>query len=260
MRNFLLIILGLLPFCLDAQIITEVIEYKHNDTVLEGYLAYDKSMEGKRPAIIIFHEWTGINDYIKTRTEQLAGLGYVVFAADLYGKGVRPSDPKEAGIESAKYKNNIPLTRNRAIKAYEYILDHELSHSGKIAAIGYCFGGMVALELARTGTELAGVASFHGSVKTTRPEDAENIKSSVLILHGAIDPYVPDEELNEFREAMEAAQKDYQMIYYSGAVHAFSNPSSGEDPEKGAAYNLKADQRSYEALLGFLKEIFSVTE
>lgn len=245
---------------LNAQIITEIVEYKYNDTIHEGYLAYDKSIEGQRPAVIIFHEWTGINDYIKTRTEQLAGLGYIAFAGDMYGKGIRPSNSKEADIVSAKYKNNIPLTRSKAIKAYEYIFNHELTDNRKIAAIGYCFGGMVALELVRAGEELLGVASFHGNVKTPDPKDAENIKSSILILHGAIDPYISDEEIEVFKKSMEAAKKDYQIIYYSEAVHAFTNPSSGDDPTKGAAYNLKADQRSFKALLNFFQEIFSFDE
>ncbi len=251
-----LIFLILFTYNLKAQIITEVVEYKYNDTILEGYLAFDKSVEGKRPAIIVFHEWTGINDYIRTRVEQLAGLGYIVFAGDIYGKGVRPSDRKEAGALSSKYKNNIPLMRERAEKAYEYIQNHELSSEDKIAAIGYCFGGFVALELARSGVDLKGVVGIHGNLKTPEPADNDSIKASILILHGALDPYVSDDEVLAFRSSLEEYNKDYQILYYGNAVHAFTNPDSGNDPTKGSAYNEKADRRSYRAMLNFFEEIF----
>lgn len=239
-----------------AQVKTEVIEYKDGETVLEGYLAYDASIKEKRPAVIVVHEWMGINDYTKKRCEQLAALGYVAFAADIYGKGVRPQKPEEAGKEAAKYKGNRALMRSRMNAALDWVKKSDKVKSDQVAAIGYCFGGTAVLELARSGADVKGVVSLHGGLDTPTPQDAKNIKARVLACHGALDPFVPQKDVEAFKKEMDEAKVDYMLIIYSGAVHAFTNPNSGNDPSKGAAYNKKADERSWEHMKLFLTNLF----
>jgi len=231
-----------------AALRTEVVEYKHGDVVLEGYLAYDDAVKGKRPSIIVVHEWWGLNPYARMRTGQLAKLGYIAFAIDIYGKGVRAKDPAEAGTLSGIYRGNRPLMRSRANAGLEVLRNHPLADVNRIAAIGYCFGGTVVLEMARSGAELAGVVSFHGGLSTPNPSDAKNIKGKVLVLHGADDPAVPPDQVIAFQDELRKAGVDWQMVSYGGAVHSFTNPDAGNDPSKGAAYNEKADKRSWEAM------------
>jgi len=237
-----------------AKVKTEVVEYKHNTVPLEGFIAYDPALKGPRPVILIVHEWTGLGDYVKGRAKELAQKGYVAFALDIYGKGVRPSTPEAAAKEAAKYKDNRKLMRERAQAGYDYIKTKPFVDPNKTVAMGYCFGGTVALEMARAGLPLAGTVSFHGGLATPHPEDAKNIKSKLLILHGAIDPYVKPEVL-PFQKEMDDAKVDYQFISYSGAVHSFTNPASGNDISKGVAYNAVADRRSMTAFLTFLQEV-----
>jgi dienelactone hydrolase len=235
---------------------TEVIGYKHGDTVLEGYLAYDDAVKGNRPGVIVVHAWTGLDAYTKRRTEQLAELGYIAFAIDMYGKGVKAKDAEEAARLAGIYRADRSLMRSRANAGLEVLKKHTLTDAKRIAAIGYCFGGGVALELARSGADIAGVVSFHGNLDTPNPEDAKNIKGKVLILHGAADPIVPTDQVIAFQDEMRKANVDWQMVIYGGAVHAFTNPESGYDPSRGAAYNEKADRRSWEAMKAFFVEIF----
>lgn len=234
---------------------TQAVSYKDGDTELEGYLAYDPAAKGKRPAVIVVHEWTGINEYTRKRCEQLAAMGYIAFAADVYGKGIRPSAPQDAGRESAKYRNNRPLMRQRMKAALDWAKKQSNIDSSRIAAIGYCFGGTAVLELARSGATLAGVVSFHGGLSTPNPQDASNIRSKVLICHGAIDPFVPQEEVDAFMKAMNDAKVDYQFIAYSNAMHSFTNPEAMSFL-KGVAYNEEADKRSWEAMKLFFSELF----
>ncbi len=236
---------------------TETVEYKQGDTVLEGYLAYDDAVQAKRPGVLVVHEWTGLGDYVKKRTEALAELGYIAFAADIYGKGVRPQNPKDAGEQASIYKNNRRLMRERALAGLQTLQAHPLTEPSKTAATGYCFGGMAVLELARSGAELNGVVSFHGGLGTPNPEDAKKIKGKVLVLHGADDPHSPAEEVQAFEEEMRAAGTDWQVVLYGGAVHAFTNPAAGNDNSKGAAYHASADRRSWEAMKSFLTEVFA---
>lgn len=240
----------------NGQIVTENVEYKDHDTVLEGYLAYNGSIENNMPVVIVVHEWTGINDYVKMRCEKLAKLGYIAFAADIYGKGIRPSTNQEAGKIAGSYKNNIPLLRQRIVAALEQVKLLKKADINKIAAIGYCFGGSTVLELARSGQTIQGVVSFHGGLTTPNTEDAKNIKCKVLVLHGADDPFVKAEDISTFENEMRNANVDWQFVKYSGTVHSFTNPNSGNDNSKGAAYNEKADKRSWEAMKQFLSEIF----
>ncbi|KAA3436625.1 dienelactone hydrolase family protein [Rufibacter hautae] len=238
------------------QIKTQLVEYKEGSTTLEGYLAYDATKKGKQPAVLVVHEWNGIGDYTKKRCDQLARMGYVAFAPDIYGKGVRPTTSETMGAEATKYKNNIPLLRQRVNAGLAQLKKQPNVDATKVAAIGYCFGGTTVLELARSGADVAGVVSFHGGLGTPNPADAANIKTKVLVAHGAIDPFVSKAELDGFFKEMNDAKVDYQFIAYSGTVHAFTNPEAGSDISKGAAYNAAADRRSWEAMKQFFAEIF----
>lgn len=239
-----------------SEIITSDVEYRIGDVTLQGYLAYDDGISGKRPGVLIIHQWKGLSDYEKMRARQLAGLGYVAFAADIYGKGVRPSEPKEAGQEAGKYYGDLKLFRERLNAGLNELKMQPLVDANNIAAIGYCFGGGGVLELARSGADIRGVVSFHGSLKSQNPADANNIKCRVLVQHGAIDPYVPEEDVIAFKKEMEDAKVDYVLTEYAGSVHAFTMENAGSDITKGAAYNEKADKRSWEAMKIFFSEIF----
>ncbi len=252
----LVLLLCLWGSTLHAKMHTEVIEYKQGDALLEGYLAYDDAVKGPRPAILVVHEWTGLGPYVKRRVDELAKLGYLAFGADIYGKGIRPATPAEAGKVAGIYKSDRKLLRARAQAGLALLKNHRLADKKRLAAIGYCFGGTTVLELARSGADLAGVVSFHGGLDTPTPDDARNIKAKVLALHGADDPYVPAEQVLAFQNEMRKGGVDWQMVIYGGAVHSFTNPDSGNDPTKGAAYNERADRRSWQAMKLFFAEIF----
>ena len=262
MKPFLRVILcmlvsGLLVSSAYAKIQSKAIEYKDGDAVLEGYLVYDDVIKGKAPGVVVVHEWMGLGAYEKGRAEQLAALGYVAFAADIYGKGIRPKDGKEAQEFAGRYRGgDRKVLRSRINAALDLLKKLEMVDSKKTAAIGYCFGGTTVLELARSGADTLGVVSFHGGLATTAPADAKNIKTRVLALHGGDDPFVKAEEVLAFQDEMRKAGVDWQFVSYGNAVHSFSNPAAGNDNSKGAAYNEKADKRSWEAMRKFFKEIF----
>ena len=239
-----------------AEVRTEAVEYKQGDAVLEGYLAYDDAVKGKRPGVLIVHEWMGVNPYVKKRAEQLARLGYIAFAADIYGKGVRPKNSDEAAAESKKYKTDRQLMRDRVNAGLAILKKNKLADTKRTAAIGYCFGGTTVLELARSGADVNGIVSFHGGLDSLNPNDAKNIKGKVLALHGGDDPFVPAEQVAAFQDEMRKAGVDWNMVIYGGAVHSFTNPDAGNDNSKGAAYNEKADKRSWEDMRQFFSEIF----
>lgn len=238
------------------QIHAEVVEYSHGGTVMEGYMVWDKGYPGKRPGVLVVHEWWGLNDYAKQRARDLAELGYVAFACDVYGKGVRASTPEEARELAGRFYEDRNLLRSRTASALQLLRSHELVNTEHLAAVGFCFGGMTVLELARSGAELAGVVSFHGGLQTPNPDDAHNIRCKVLVLHGADDPYVPPEDVLAFEEEMRAAHVDWQLIKYGGAVHAFTNPAAGSDKASGAAYDERAAKRSRQAMIDLFNEIF----
>jgi dienelactone hydrolase len=240
----------------EAKIISKLIAYKQGGTALEGYLAFDDGKAAHRPGIVVVHDWMGISDDTKKRADMLAELGYVAFAADIYGKGVRPKDATEAGKLATQYKSDVKLLRARVQAALEVLESQPQVDKSKLAAIGYCFGGTTALELARSGAPLKGVVSFHGGLATPNPADAKNIKGRILALHGADDPYVNAAEVQGFEKEMRDAHVDWQLTAYGNAVHAFTVKAAGTDNSKGAAYNEKADKRSWVAMQEFFKEIF----
>lgn len=246
-----------LATCAHAALVEKAVTYQQDGATLEGFHVYDDAVTGKRPAVLVVHQWTGLSDSEKRRSRMLAEMGYNVFAADIYGKGIRPQPP-EAGNEAGKYKGDRTLYRARLTAALDLLKADERTDAKKIAAIGYCFGGTGVLELARAGTEIAGVVSFHGGLDSAAGMTAAagKIPAKILVLHGAVDPYVPAEEVTAFEKEMTDAKSDWQLVSYGGAVHSFTHMEAGDDPAKGAAYNGAADRRSWVAMQSFFAELF----
>lgn len=240
-----------------AEIIEKEIEYNIDGVVHQGYIFHQDGIAAKRPGILVVHEWKGISDHVMASAKELAGQGYIAMAVDIYGKGVRPADNQEAAKLSGSYKKDRALLRKKILAAYEQLISFDRVDMGKIAAIGYCFGGTTVLELARSGAVVSGVVSFHGGLDSPAPEDARNIKGKVLVLHGGIDPHVPDSEVAGFIKEMRDAKVDWQLFYYGTAVHSFTSKAAGNDPSKGSAYHELTAKRSWQAMLQFFNEIFA---
>ncbi|MCO6430461.1 MAG: dienelactone hydrolase family protein [Deltaproteobacteria bacterium] len=238
-----------------ADIKEQTVQYRDQKQTLEGVLFYDDNRKDPMPAVLVVHDWMGISEDTTMRARMLAELGYVAFAADIYGKGIRPANSDEAGKLAGKFKSEPALMRSRVKAALNVLQNHALVDDARLAAIGYCFGGTVALELARSGAPVAGVVSFHGGLATKSPEDAKNIKGRVLVLHGADDPLVPDTEVAAFEDEMRKGGVDWALIEYGNAVHSFTVKRAGNDNSKGAAYNEKADRRSWQHMKLFFAEI-----
>jgi dienelactone hydrolase len=254
-RGLFLLAWSLAAFCVRAEVKFQTIEYKAGDTTCEGVLAYDDAVSTKRPGVLIAHQWKGLTDYEKKRAEMLVKLGYVAFCADVYGKGVRADNPKDAAALAGKYKADRPLLRQRINAALTILKSNSRVNTSQIGAIGYCFGGTTVLELARSGAKLNGIVSFHGGLGTSTPEDAKKIQTHVLALHGADDPFVPPAEVEAFQKEMREAKVDWQLVAYGNAVHSFTDWNAGNDNSKGSAYNEAADKRSWEAMKDFFAEV-----
>ena len=237
---------------LSAAIVEKPLEYKSGDVLCEGWQAYDDAVTGKRPGVLVVHQWTGISDHEKEAARKLAALGYNVLIADIYGKGIRPQPPA-AGKEAGKYKADRPLLRARVNAALDVLSHDTRTDASKLAATGYCFGGTTVIELARSGAAIKGVVSFHGGLDSPTPADGKNIKAKVLALHGADDPYVPAKDVAAFESEMKSSGVDYVLIKYVGAVHSFTHKAAGNDNSKGAAYNAAADRDSWIEMEKFLK-------
>lgn len=249
-------ILVLCPLFARAGIKSEPVEYKVGENQFEGQFYYDDADATPRRAILVCHEWWGLNDYAKHRAEQLARMGYVALAVDVYGKGVNAKTMDEAAKMSKALKDDRPALRARVNAALAALKARKEVDPKKIGAIGYCFGGTTALELARSGADVVGVVGFHAALATPTPDDAKNIKGKVLVCHGADDPFVPMAELSAFLDEMKKAKVNYEVDVYGGAVHTFTNPAAGNDPSKGQAYNEQADKRSWERMKDFFAEVF----
>jgi len=241
-----------------AEIKTESIDYKLGNLTMKGYLAYDDAIKTPRPGVLICPEWWGLNDYPKSRAKQLAALGYVAFAGDPYGDGQTATTMADAQKLSA-IKSDRTALRARANAALAVLAARPEVDPKKLAAIGYCFGGTMALELARSGADLAAVVSFHGGLDTPNPADAKNIKAKVLVCTGADDTSIPPTMVNSFIDEMKAAKVDYAVEIYGGAVHAFTNPANDGSLSPNIKYNAKADQRSWAAMTELFGEAFGPT-
>lgn len=253
-RNGFMIALLTLAGSASAAIRTQTVEYMDGKTALQGTLVYDDARSGKAPGILVVHEWKGLGDYAKGRADQLAKLGHVAFALDMYGKGVYAKDHEEAGRLSGVFFNDRDLMRRRALAGLEILKNDPHVDASRLAAIGYCFGGTTVLELARAGTDLKGVVSFHGNLASPNPADAATLKAKILVLQGADDAWTAG-GIPGFQEEMKKAKADYQIVSCGGAVHSFTVKEAGDDPSKGMAYAAAADRRSWRALMEFFKEL-----
>lgn len=235
-----------------AEIVAKSIDYKQGQAVLEGFLAYDSGVQGKRPAVIVIHDWNGLDSCEQMRSEMLAKLGYIGFAADIYGKGVRPTTLDECRAEAGKFYANPDLLLARVRAALEEVRKNPLVDTSRIAVIGYCFGGKAALDLARSGADVQGIVSFHGGLDTAHPAAPGAIKAPLLILHGGADANVTPDKVAAFQQEMLHAGAYYKFVVYPGAVHGFTVP--------GKAYNEKADKISWEEMKRFLQDVFHKPE
>lgn len=238
---------------------TQDIDYRTDDTVLKGYLAYDDRIQTKRPGILVVHEWWGHNAYARQRARMLAELGYTALAVDMYGEGKQAAHPGDASKLAGEIRKNLPLAKVRFLAALGSLQQHPMVDSTRMAAIGYCFGGGIVLEMARMGVDLDGVVSFHGSLSTSYPARPGVVRAEILVLNGADDPFVKPEDIDRFKREMESAGVPYLFINYPGAKHSFTNPDAdriGKQFSIPLAYNAEADALSWQAMQEFFDKLF----
>lgn len=261
MKRILIVICFVLACATTPQIElqSQEVQYRSGDTVLKGYLAYDDGIQGRRPGILVVHEWWGHNAYARKRAQMLAELGYTALAVDMYGEGKQATHPGDAGKFASEVKKNLPLAKARFLAAMELLQQHPTVDPTRIAAIGYCFGGGIVLEMARAGLNLDGVVSFHGSLGTANPAVSGVVKAKVLVFNGADDPFVKPEHITGFKQEMKAADVSYRFINYPGVKHSFTNPdadSFGKRFSLPLAYDREADMQSWQTMQEFFDELF----
>lgn len=244
------------PAAARAEVKTKTISYMYDGVTFKGHLAWDDAAKGKRPGVLLVHEWWGLNDYARKRADQLAGLGYVAFACDMYGDGKTTEHPKEAGEFATAVRKNVKTWQGRAQAALKVLKEQDTVDTDKLAAIGYCFGGSTALQLAYTGADLKAVVTFHAALPVPEAEQAKAIKAKLLICHGAADKFIPEETILKFRGALEDAKVDYTMVYFGGAKHSFTVAGVDKKGVEGLAYNAEADQRSWQYMQDLFREVF----
>lgn len=259
MKKFLF---SLALLCLSASAFAAVqgkeISYSSGGTTMKGWIAYDDAVKGKRPAVLVVHEWWGHNDYARKRAEMLAELGYVALAVDMYGDGKQANHPDDAGKFAGEVAKNKPVAKARFEAAMKLLRKQRNVDGGRLAAIGYCFGGSVVLNMAREGEALRGVASFHGGLGTDTPAQRGRVKAQVRVYTGADDKMIPAAQVDAFRQEMENAGVNYQVVSYPGVLHSFTNPDADEYAKKfnlPVAYNAEADKDSWAQLQAFLAEV-----
>lgn len=258
-------LIGLLGLLLVAtnvhgKVVGKEVKYEQNGTKLVGYIAYDDAIKGKRPGILVVHEWWGHNDYARSRAKQLAKLGYVAFALDMYGDGKTADHPKDAGRFSGEVKRNMDVAEARFKAAKAQLQANAFTDPERLAAIGYCFGGGIVLEMARRGVDVKGTVVFHGSLATSSPAQKGKVKSRILVLNGASDVFVKAESISAFKLEMRKAGVDATLINYPGAKHAFTNPAATATGKKFGIpieYNAEADKQSWQQMLEFFEGLFN---
>jgi dienelactone hydrolase len=242
-----------------AKVVSKEVNYSADGLNLKGYLAYDDAQTGKRPGVLVVHEWWGQNDYIRQRAHMLAELGYVALALDMYGDGKQAAHPEDASKFSSEVMKNLDVAEQRFMAGLTLLQQQPQTNKQQVAAIGYCFGGGVVLAMARRGVDLNGVASFHGSLGAGAPVAPGKVKAKVLVLNGADDPFVKPEQIAAFKEEMSAAGVDYEFVNYLGAKHSFTNPGATENGKKfqlPLEYNAAVDKESWQKLQTFFQQIF----
>jgi dienelactone hydrolase len=240
----------------EAKVVTQVIPYQYDGKTMQGYLAYDDAKSGPRPAILVIHEWWGLNDYAKSRTRQLAEMGYVAFAADMFGDGKTTRDPNEAKAWSSAASSKPGALAAASKAALEVLKKQSQANPKQVAAIGFCFGGTTVLQLAYSGEDLRGGVVFHAGLVVPDEAQAKQIKAPLVILHGAEDPFNKQETIDALRKALDATQTDWFMVSYAHAVHAFSNPDADSFKIPGIGYNEKAAKRSWDEMTRFFQAQF----
>ncbi len=260
MKYLFIVFFALLVSCANAKIVEQIIEYTHNGDNLKSYIYYDDTITTKMPVVLVAHEWWGLNDYAKYRAKELAKLGYIGFAIDMYGNNKITKHAKQAKQWMQTITKNKDNWRDRAIYAYQLIKKHKKVNANKIAAIGYCFGGATILQMAYSGIDLKAVISFHGSLIPASYEQANSIKASILINNGADDKFITNDSIYKFQESLKVADIDWQFINYANSKHSFTNKNADEYAKINAinnlAYNKKADKRSWLAMQNLLTEVF----
>jgi dienelactone hydrolase len=238
----------------EAEIVTQDIIYKQDTMTFKGFFAYDNSIKGKHPGVLVAHEWWGLNDFAKTQAKNLAKMGYAAFAVDLYGNGKTTSDFKVAAQMAGEVRGT-PRMRERIKIGFTTLLAQKVVDPSRTAAIGFCFGGTAVLELAFSGADCKGIVTFHGGLLSPKPEEFSAIKPKLLVLHGANDPTMTPEVISQFQESMRKSGADWRMVYFGNTVHSFTNPSAGSDPSKGVAYNPLSAGRAFSYMKMFLEEV-----
>lgn len=238
----------------NAAIRVQTVDYKQGNTVLEGWLVYNTAVHGKRPGVVIYPAYWGPSAHEKDVAEKLARMGYVAFVADIYGKGIRLNTPQAAGAQMGKYMKDRALLLLRAQAGFDQLRHARMVDTSKLAAIGYCFGGAPALDLARSGAPLVDVVTFHGVLSAPGSGNADNIKAHVLVLHGAADPIVNAQAVDAFEKEMTADKVDWQVVLYGGVMHAFTDNTHPSNPAHGTKYDAVADKRSWQAATDLFKK------
>lgn len=260
MKQILMMVLTLLiSSAAIAEVTGKEVTYSADGTTLKGYLATDTAKKGKRPGVLVVHEWWGQNEYARKRARMLAELGYTALALDMYGNGKTADHPEDAGKFAGEVRSNMPVAEDRFNAALKLLKSQPEVDPNEIAAIGYCFGGGVVLEMARRGVDLKGVVSFHGSLGTAEPAQPGEVKAKVLVLNGDADPFTKPEQIAAFKHEMDAAGVDYKFIGYPGARHSFTNPDAdifGKKFNLPLAYNAEADRQSWAEMQKFFNRIF----
>jgi dienelactone hydrolase len=239
----------------------ETVTYSAQGQVMKGYLAYDENIKGPRPGVLVVHEWWGLNDYARKRARMLAELGYTALALDMYGNDKVAAHPADAQRFSSELLGNFAVAKARFLAGLELLKQQPIVDPTRIAAIGYCFGGGIVLNMARQGVDLKGVVSFHGSLSPVRPAQAGVVKARILVLNGDADKFTTPEQIAAFKKEMEAAKVDYQFISYPNAMHSFTNPDADKLAKQfnmPISYNAEADRKSWEEMRRFLTEIFEM--
>ena len=242
-----------------AKIVTKTIPYTVNNIKMTGYYAYDDAIKGKRPGILVVHEWWGHNDYARKRVRMLAKLGYSAFSLDMYGTGKVADHPKDAKAFMMDVMSNMDNARLRYKEGLAVLKKQNNTDATRLGAIGYCFGGGIVLDMARQGVDIKGVASFHGSVAAKQPAQKGKVKASILVLNGADDPFVKQEQIEAFKKEMKNANASFEFVNYPGAKHSFTNPiadSVGKKFKMPLAYNKEADEKSWAAMQAFFNKLF----
>mgnify|MGYP001591639819 FL=1 len=241
-----------------AAIKGETVTYKAGDTVLKGYLAYDDAVQGKRPGVLVVHDWWGHGDFVRDRARALAALGYTALAVDMYGNGKQVEHPDDAGKLSGTVRGNLPVMKARFNAARDVLGKHGTVDAKRIAAIGYSFGGSTVLEMARQGTDIAGVVNFYGDLTTQNPAPKGGIKTKILVLNAADDAMIPPEQINKFKREMASAKADYKFVNYPRTKHLFTRPDADALAKKynlPLAYDAEADKQSWVEMQVFFKHI-----